>query len=235
MARGAGVERQRAPGHGLAPEAPHALAGKPPGGRRTGLPQGGQLRRVRLRLVVGHAPPSGWGFATTRSSSSPPPSPRRLGDASWWRTRGQRRPRRRAHPGGGGATPGARASRACTCSFRTAAGGSAPRGGRASAFATGCSTTGRNAGLRQLRGLARPLQHPSGETRSAGSGGRPRSTGSTLGHRAARHWPRSDPAGCTRLYAATVDKFAWGRRYLTEDFFRVLQGFRHRVELGRRR
>jgi uncharacterized protein len=35
-----------------------------------------------------------------------------------------------------------------------------------------------------------------------------------------------------RLYASTVDKFAWGRRYLTEDFFvRVLGGFRHRVEL----
>jgi uncharacterized protein len=35
-----------------------------------------------------------------------------------------------------------------------------------------------------------------------------------------------------RLYASTVDKFAWGRRYLTEDFFsRVLRNFRHRVEL----
>ncbi len=35
-----------------------------------------------------------------------------------------------------------------------------------------------------------------------------------------------------RLYASTVDKFAWGRRYLTQDFFvRVLKTFRHRVEL----
>ena len=34
-----------------------------------------------------------------------------------------------------------------------------------------------------------------------------------------------DPAEVYRLYASTVDKFAWGRRYLTEDFFiRVLQG-----------
>jgi uncharacterized protein len=41
-----------------------------------------------------------------------------------------------------------------------------------------------------------------------------------------------DPAEVYRLYASTVDKFAWGRRYLTEDFFiRVLRGFRHRVEL----
>jgi uncharacterized protein len=41
-----------------------------------------------------------------------------------------------------------------------------------------------------------------------------------------------DPSEVYRLYASTVDKFAWGRRYLTEDFFvRVLRGFRHRVEL----
>ncbi len=41
-----------------------------------------------------------------------------------------------------------------------------------------------------------------------------------------------DPAEVYRLYASTVDKFAWGRRYLTEDFFvRVLKDFRHRVEL----
>jgi predicted N-acyltransferase len=41
-----------------------------------------------------------------------------------------------------------------------------------------------------------------------------------------------DPDEVYRLYASTVDKFAWGRRYLTEDFFvRVLEGFRHRVEL----
>lgn len=41
-----------------------------------------------------------------------------------------------------------------------------------------------------------------------------------------------DPGEVYRLYASTVDKFAWGRRYLTEDFFvRVLQDFRHRVEL----
>jgi predicted N-acyltransferase len=41
-----------------------------------------------------------------------------------------------------------------------------------------------------------------------------------------------DAAEVYRLYASTVDKFAWGRRYLTEDFFRrVLSGFRHRVEL----
>ncbi|MGO9832518.1 MAG: GNAT family N-acetyltransferase [Myxococcaceae bacterium] len=41
-----------------------------------------------------------------------------------------------------------------------------------------------------------------------------------------------DPDEVYRLYASTVDKFAWGRRYLTPDFFvRVLTGFRHRVEL----
>ena len=41
-----------------------------------------------------------------------------------------------------------------------------------------------------------------------------------------------DPAEVYRLYASTVDKFAWGRRYLTEDFFtRVLKTFRHRAEL----
>ena len=41
-----------------------------------------------------------------------------------------------------------------------------------------------------------------------------------------------DAAEVYRLYASTVDKFAWGRRYLTEDFFtRVLRNFRHRVEL----
>jgi len=41
-----------------------------------------------------------------------------------------------------------------------------------------------------------------------------------------------DPAEVYRLYASTVDKFAWGRRYLTPDFFvRVLATFRHRVEL----
>ncbi|MGO8968521.1 MAG: GNAT family N-acetyltransferase [Myxococcaceae bacterium] len=41
-----------------------------------------------------------------------------------------------------------------------------------------------------------------------------------------------DPEDVYRLYASTVDKFAWGRRYLTPDFFvRVLKSFRHRVEL----
>ncbi len=41
-----------------------------------------------------------------------------------------------------------------------------------------------------------------------------------------------DPEEVYRLYASTVDKFAWGRRYLTEDFFtKVLACFRHRVEL----
>jgi predicted N-acyltransferase len=41
-----------------------------------------------------------------------------------------------------------------------------------------------------------------------------------------------DPDEVYRLYASTVDKFAWGRRYLTPDFFRrVLKSFRHRVEL----
>jgi uncharacterized protein len=41
-----------------------------------------------------------------------------------------------------------------------------------------------------------------------------------------------DPEEVYRLYAGTVDKFAWGRRYLTEDFFeKVLVCFRHRVEL----
>src|SRR5208283_1790172 len=41
-----------------------------------------------------------------------------------------------------------------------------------------------------------------------------------------------DPDEVYRLYASTVDKFAWGRRYLTPDFFvRVLKSLRHRVEL----
>jgi uncharacterized protein len=40
-----------------------------------------------------------------------------------------------------------------------------------------------------------------------------------------------DPDEVYRLYARTVDKFAWGRRYLTPAFFtRVLEHFRHRVE-----
>jgi len=42
----------------------------------------------------------------------------------------------------------------------------------------------------------------------------------------------ADPKETFRLYASTVDKFAWGRRYLSPRFFtRVLDRFRHRVEL----
>ncbi|MGZ5958480.1 MAG: GNAT family N-acetyltransferase, partial [Myxococcaceae bacterium] len=42
----------------------------------------------------------------------------------------------------------------------------------------------------------------------------------------------ADPKEAFRLYARTVDKFAWGRRYLNPRFFsRVLDRFRHRVEL----
>ncbi|HET6982107.1 MAG TPA: GNAT family N-acetyltransferase [Myxococcaceae bacterium] len=42
----------------------------------------------------------------------------------------------------------------------------------------------------------------------------------------------ADPRETFRLYASTVDKFAWGRRYLNTRFFiRVLERFRHRVEL----
>jgi uncharacterized protein len=42
----------------------------------------------------------------------------------------------------------------------------------------------------------------------------------------------ADPKETFRLYATTVDKFAWGRRYLNPRFFtRVLERFRHRVEL----
>jgi uncharacterized protein len=42
----------------------------------------------------------------------------------------------------------------------------------------------------------------------------------------------ADPEEVFRLYATTVDKFFWGRRHLTPAFFRrVLQRFRHRVEL----
>ncbi|HET9038213.1 MAG TPA: GNAT family N-acetyltransferase, partial [Myxococcaceae bacterium] len=42
----------------------------------------------------------------------------------------------------------------------------------------------------------------------------------------------ADPRETFRLYASTVDKFAWGRRYLNPRFFaRVLEHFRHRVEL----
>jgi uncharacterized protein len=42
----------------------------------------------------------------------------------------------------------------------------------------------------------------------------------------------ADPKETFRLYATTVDKFAWGRRYLNLRFFnRVLERFRHRVEL----
>jgi uncharacterized protein len=41
-----------------------------------------------------------------------------------------------------------------------------------------------------------------------------------------------DPDELYRLYASTVDKFVWGRRYLTPEFFaRVLERFRHRVEV----
>ncbi|HXX31449.1 MAG TPA: GNAT family N-acetyltransferase [Myxococcaceae bacterium] len=41
-----------------------------------------------------------------------------------------------------------------------------------------------------------------------------------------------DPAELYRLYASTVDKFVWGRRYLTPEFFaRVLERLRHRVEV----
>ena len=42
----------------------------------------------------------------------------------------------------------------------------------------------------------------------------------------------ADPRETFRLYASTVDKFAWGRRYLNPRFFaQVLERFRHRVEL----
>ncbi len=42
----------------------------------------------------------------------------------------------------------------------------------------------------------------------------------------------ADPEEVFELYASTVDKFVWGRRYLNQDFFRrVLSSFRHRVEL----
>ncbi len=41
-----------------------------------------------------------------------------------------------------------------------------------------------------------------------------------------------DAALVHRLYVSTVDKFVWGRRYLTPAFFeRVLDRFRHRLEL----
>ena len=42
----------------------------------------------------------------------------------------------------------------------------------------------------------------------------------------------ADPKESFRLYRSTVVKFAWGRQYLTPAFFtRVLERFRHRVEL----
>jgi hypothetical protein len=42
----------------------------------------------------------------------------------------------------------------------------------------------------------------------------------------------ADPRETFRLYRSTVEKFAWGRQYLTPAFFvRVLDQFRHRVEL----
>jgi len=42
----------------------------------------------------------------------------------------------------------------------------------------------------------------------------------------------ADPKEAFRLYRSTVVKFAWGRQYLTPAFFaRVLDRFRHRVEL----
>jgi hypothetical protein len=40
-----------------------------------------------------------------------------------------------------------------------------------------------------------------------------------------------DPDELFRLYASTVDKYPWGRRFLTPDFFaRLLATFRHRCE-----
>jgi predicted N-acyltransferase len=42
----------------------------------------------------------------------------------------------------------------------------------------------------------------------------------------------ADPKETFRLYRSTVERFAWGRQYLTPAFFvRVLERFRHRVEL----
>jgi len=42
----------------------------------------------------------------------------------------------------------------------------------------------------------------------------------------------ADPKETFRLYRSTVERFAWGRQYLTPAFFvRVLDRFRHRVEL----
>jgi uncharacterized protein len=42
----------------------------------------------------------------------------------------------------------------------------------------------------------------------------------------------ADPKETFRLYRSTVEKFAWGRQYLTPAFFvRVLERFRHRMEL----
>lgn len=41
-----------------------------------------------------------------------------------------------------------------------------------------------------------------------------------------------DPGVMYRLYASTVDRFVWGRRHLTADFFtRVLASFRHRIQV----
>jgi predicted N-acyltransferase len=41
-----------------------------------------------------------------------------------------------------------------------------------------------------------------------------------------------DPKEAFRLYRSTVEKFVWGRQYLTASFFaKVLERFRHRVEL----
>ena len=191
-------ERERGPRLGLGAAAPHALARAPPGRGRAGLPQGGQQRRVRLRLLLGHRRPSGPGCPTTRSWSSPRRSPPPPGVASW-------SPPGRTGPRGCWSWPRARwssparsACRASTCSSRPR---SRPwRSSRsASPSARGCSTTS------STRATARPRTcssaSPASGGTSSGASAAPRpSRGSRSASSGARPWPRPTrrrPSGST--------------------------------------
>lgn len=60
----------------------------------------------------------------------------------------------------------------------------------------------------------------------------PESQGITVRTLRGEELAQVDPDELYRLYASTVDKYPWGRRFLTPAFFpRILATFRHRLEL----
>ena len=209
-------------GHGLGAAPPHALARTPPGGGRAGLPQG----RQHGEFVFD------WSWATASERVGVPYYPKLVLAAPLTPATGRRvlvapgEDRRRPHPGAdAGAVelrPRAKRLSSLHVLFPTREEAEAPRGAGLRAFATGCSTTSTTRVTAASRTCS-PASPASGETSSGESGGPPRSRGRVT-DLARRGTGRGGPGEVYRLYASTVDKFAWGRRYLTEDFFtRVLE------------